>query len=135
MDKTLMYELNLTFKEKCVQAFLDAALINYFCLMMSIFMLSSITNVYVIVGFGVVFTAAIIWYYVKNARLKSKIIFYESDLLVAGRTIAYSDIKRFQFIKMHDDRYQFEFRVDKQYYCFTMSEIGRDIIKGLLNKD
>lgn len=135
MDKTLMYELNLTFKEKCVQAFLDAALINYFCLMMSIFMLSSIASVYVIVVLGILLTSVIIWYYIKNTRSKSKIIFYESDLLVAGRTIAYSDIKRFQFIKMHDDRYQFEFRVDKQYYCFTMSEIGRDIIKGLLNKD
>lgn len=135
MEKTQVYELDLSFKEKCVQAFLDAALLNYVILMLSIMMLSSIASFFVIVVLMVLVTVVTLWYFVKNSKAKSKIVFYESGLEVAGRSIAYSDIKRYQFIKMQGNHYQFEFRVDKQYYCFTMSEIGRDIIKGLLNND
>lgn len=128
-----VYELELSRFHRIKQAFIKASKLNYGIFLLTILLSSSLKNSmdYVML-IGISFCLSPLYHYLR-LRKDSKNVFFYSTYLENGKDkIYYKDMTRHQFLKMRNGNHQLKFRVNKEYYCFTFSEMGMDLIKPLL---
>lgn len=116
-------------------ALLKASLLNYILCFSVVIGSNNFKSLYFFIGFFLIFILNVTYHFMKLKRRENEIFFYKDCLINGDIQIHYSDIKKYQFIKMQNGNYQMELRHNKAYYCYEISEMGRDIIKSLLKED
>lgn len=128
-----VYELELSRFHRIKQAFIKASRVNYGIFLLTILLSSSIKNsLEYVMLIGLSLWLAPLYHYLRQTKDSKNVSFYGTYLENGKDKIYYKDMTRHQFLKMRNGNYQLEFRVNKEYYCFTFSEMGMDLIKPLL---
>lgn len=117
------------------QSLIKASRINYGLIMFMVWSSMLVTtNIYFTLLFVSSLWIAPLYHFVRLKKSSPKVSFYDTYLERGQEKIYFEDMTRHQFLKMRNGNYQLEFRAKKNYYCFTFSQMGMDLIKPLLKK-